>query len=400
MKAPAHRPKIWMLIPTYHPVVGGAQTQVRRLSSLLKGRGWDVEILTRRHWMNHLPNVAAHEIVDGAAVTRLSSRGGVTSGSILYVLGGLWYLARFGQKGIYHAHDIGAAGWLAVMAARLFGGHSLLKFRTGRSSYEKRLDSLLGRRQLMALLHKTDRAIVVNEAVYSLLIALGAPAERVAFIPNAVDVDYFQPALPEEKRKARARLGLPAEQPVILYVGRLSHIKGVDILLQAWALLSDATRGGINLTLVGDGEERAGLEKLMVRLGIADRVRLAGMQENVRDYYWAADILVLPSRQEGMSNVMMEAMGCGLPVLASATGGALDVIVDGKNGWLFETENPSRLCDALLRCLQERPRWYGMGREARLKVCEAADIEVIVEKLETIYRRLACAPGGGQSEAS
>jgi len=390
-----------MLIPTYHPVVGGAQTQVRRLSSLLKSRGWEVEIITRRHWMPHLPNNApAHEIVEGTPVTRLSSRGGITSGSILYVLGGLWYLSRYGRRGIYHAHDIGAAGWLAVMAARLFGGRSLLKLRTGRSAYETKTNSLLGRWQLMSLLRKADRVIVVNEEVHSLLASQGAPVDQVAFIPNAVNVDYFQRTHPDEKRKARLRLGIPTEKPVIVYVGRLSHLKGVDILLQAWALLPEATRCGINLTLVGDGEERGGLEKLMISLGISDGVNLAGMQENVRDYYWAADIFVLPSRQEGLSNAMMEAMGCGLPVIASATGGALDMIVDGKNGWLFETANPSRLRDALLRCLQERARWDEMGREARRKAREAADIEVVVEKLETIYDRLACAPGGGRNETS
>ena len=377
-----------MIIPTFYPVVGGTQSQVLRLTKRLLSLGWDVRVITRQHSFYHPHGLPAHEVVEGIQVQRIFSRGG-KFGSLLFLLGGLVFLCRNGRGQIYHAHDIGSAGWLAVISAKLFGGSSLIKLRTGRKWYEQYLDGRLSRWQLMALFHLVSQIVIVNREVENLVAGLGISPRRMIYLPNAVDINYFHPAAEEIKFSLRRQFNLPLHCSVICYVGRLSYLKGVDILLNSWAKLPDEIRCHTILALVGDGEERPALEELISRLSLKDSVVLYGMQENVRDYYWASDIFILPSRQEGLSNSMIEAMSCGLPVVSSATGGALDIVVDGQNGWLFRNDQPGHLCQVLMRCFDEKDLWQQMGEISRRVVIQSADVGSMDEKIQGIYYRLS-----------
>lgn len=382
---------VWMIIPTFYPVVGGTQSQVLRLTKRLLSLGWDVRVITRQHSFYHPQGLPAHEVVDGIQVQRIFSRGG-KFGSLLFLLGGLVFLCRNGRGQIYHAHDIGAAGWLAVICARLFGGSSLIKLRTGRKWYEQYLDGHFSRWQLMALFRLVSQIIIVNREVEDLLAGLGISAKHMIYLPNAVDVNHFHLVTDEIKFSLRRQFNIPLHSSVVCYVGRLSYLKGVDILLNSWAQLPAEIRCHTILALVGDGEERPVLEELIARLALKDSVILYGMQENVRDYYWASDVFILPSRQEGLSNSMIEAMSCGLPVISSATGGALDIVADGQNGWLFRNDQPEHLCQILMRCLDERNLWQGMGEVSRHTIIQLADVVSMDEKIQGIYYRLARSP--------
>lgn len=379
---------VWMIIASFYPWVGGAERQVQRLSRALIARGWSVSVLTRRHGFPHLHGLPASDVVDGIPIFRVHSHGTGKIGSFLYVLTGLWHLMRYGRHGIYHAHDVGASAWIAVIARYLLGGRCIIKLRTGRDLYEKRLFSRASRWQFSALLRLVDRIVVVNSEVEDMVLTLGIPATRVVRIPNSVDTKVFYPVSSNEKLAARKRLGLPMRKTIILYVGRLEPIKGVDILLRAWALLPEDVRLEALLVVVGDGSERENLLHLMSEFRVSESVLLAGAQESTRDYYWAGDIFVLPSRTEGLSNALIEAMACGLPVVASKTGGALDIVKEGENGLLFDVANSTQLMRKLSWMITNRDQWKEMGTYARQSVQIYADLEMAAGYLDKVYKAL------------
>ena len=388
MDKPLRARPVWMLVPTFYPVIGGEQIQVKRLSKGLLAHGRSVRVLTRQHSYAHPKGLSASDLVDGVPVRRIYSRGWGKVGSILFMFGGLWYLFRHGRRAVYHANAVGATGWLAVAARYLLGGRCLVKMRTGRYSYERRYASGIARRQFVTLLRLADCVQVVSSEVEGLMRDLGVPPSRVVRLPNAVDTTVFRPASLEEKSTARKRIGVPAKKTIMLWVGRLVPIKGLDLLLRAWALLSEQERAGALLVVVGEGPERDKLLEMITRLGLPDSVCLVGSQQTVRDYYWAADLFVLPSRTEGLSGALIEAMACGLPVIASNIGGATDMVEEDKNGVLFVSEDYHQLAQKLAAMMAMPDRWAEMGRQARQTVTEYADLDVVVKRLDDLYRQL------------
>jgi glycosyltransferase involved in cell wall biosynthesis len=376
---------VWMIIPSFAPAIGGAESQVRRLSAPLMLQGWQVRVLTRRHGESLMEDLAVQERVDGIPVIRIDSRGRGRWASARYLTGSLRTLSRYRGGGIYHAHDIGTPGLIAALAKLRFGGASVVKLRTGASIYERRFGSGIRRWLFRLLLRMHDRVIVVNSELETFLHRLGLPSDRVVRIPNGVDGDTFRAVSPSQQRRARVSHGLPLEKHVVLYVGRLAHVKGVDVLLRAWAGVSEDLRDRAVLVIVGDGEERGRLEELATRLDVAASVIFAGERTEVHGFYRAADVFILPSRTEGLSNALLEAMACELPVIASDGGGSPDVVEDGRTGLLFSSENEGHLTRCLERMLRTPQAWAEMGRRARVDALEFAGFESVVRRLTRLY---------------
>jgi len=378
--------RVCMLIPSFHPLIGGAETQVRGLSAALLERGWMVSVVTRRDvGTREGPPLSRFEEVDGIPVIRIRSAGPGKLASLRYLVGGLWALGRMGRGSIYHAHDFGTPGLMAALASRLLGGRSVVKLRTGASVYRSRFGSGLRRRLFLRLLALHNRVVVVNHEVEELLHSMGLPPDRVVRIPNAIDGNIFRGASPRSRLEARSRLGLPKDLKIVLYVGRLMHVKGVDILLRAWALLPEALRKGALLVIVGDGPERERLERMVYNRAIHHEVRFTGSRTDAADFYQAADIFVLPSRTEGLSNALLEAMASELPVVATAAGGTPDVVEDGHSGILVPGESEEGLAKGLTSMLSDPAQWEGMGVRGRARALEHAGYAVVLERLQSLY---------------
>lgn len=378
-------PILWMIIPSFHPMIGGAEIQVKELSKAYLAEGWDVRVLTRRNSNRRFGGLARSEVVEGIPVTRVYSRGVAKTGAALYLLGSIWQLMRHGRGGIYHAHDIGADAWVAVIATRLFGGRSIIKMRTGVRGYEQRLTSWLARWLFPRLLRLADKVVVVNKEVERMVLDLGVSPQQVVLIPNGLDTDYFRPPSAEERAASRDTIGIAAGKTLALYVGRLEPDKGVDVLVGAWEQLPEGVSSGTMLLLVGDGAEREKLLEMIRLSGLQESVVVAGEKLNVRDYYWAADVFVLPSRTEGLSGALNEAMACGLPVIGSNVGGTPDVVKEHDNGLLFESEDRDDLALKLTMMWELKNEWPAMGACARDTVTEYANLDVIVNRLNALY---------------
>jgi glycosyltransferase involved in cell wall biosynthesis len=209
--------------------------------------------------------------------------------------------------------------------------------------------------------------------------------ERLAVIHSGVSVDRYRVNGPG-RQKTRKALEIDADACVVGSVGWLLPIKGPHYLLEAVAPLLRAN-GKIQLLYVGKGEMEAVLKGIVEQRGLEKSVRFLGWRNNVPDLLSVFDIFVLPSLNEGMGRVLIEAMAAGLPIVASRTGGIPDLIIHGENGLLVPPADPRRLGAAiefLVRHPEERRRIGGSGRLA----CAKYSTTAMVAKIESLYRRL------------
>jgi teichuronic acid biosynthesis glycosyltransferase TuaC len=233
----------------------------------------------------------------------------------------------------------------------------------------------LRRPQLRFALERAARVVAVAGSLKADAVRLGIPAERVRVIENGVDADLFRPL---DRQEARRSLGLPEEGPLVVSVGTLAPRKGFHLVMEAMSLLKDRWPD-LRFAVVGgagaEGAMEKGLRDIAVRLGVADRVVFAGarQREELAAWYSAADVFVLASAHEGCPNVVLEALACGTPVVATPVGNVLE-LVPAAAGRVVPREVPA-LAEALddvlsrtwdrdrIRAGVEPRSWRSVGRE-------------------------------------
>jgi glycogen synthase len=242
---------------------------------------------------------------------------------------------------------------------------------TGLRSFAlKRLGSpleRLGERRAAAVITLTDRTARLLEAD-------GVPGDRVHVIPSGVRPSRFSGPAPERTRGARRR---------VLYLGRLHVQKGLETLVCAAAALPP----DVEVVLAGDGPERPHLESLARRTGVQDRVRFLGFvpPEEVPALLPTADVFVLPSRYEELGSVLLEAMTCGLPIVATRTGGVPSVIADGVAGILVPPGEPDPMA-AAIRQLLDDDRLAGRLRAGAREASRRYHWDALAAQVHDLYR--------------
>jgi len=218
------------------------------------------------------------------------------------------------------------------------------------------------------------------------LVADGFAAARVSFIPNGVDTDRFRPRSAEDE-ESRLPDGWPPRGPVVVTVGRLVPAKGLDVLLQAWNQLAAAAPGA-HLVIVGDGPLRAQLEAATRKLGLTDAVTFLGARPDVPELLRRSDVYVSSSRTEGMSNALLEALACGLPLIATRVGGAEDIVDDRVNGVLVPDGDAATLASALTELTTDRTKRRAMGEASRRVALSRFALETIVDRYLGLFAEL------------
>lgn len=201
------------------------------------------------------------------------------------------------------------------------------------------------RKKILQAASDASGIITVCNALKDELMRLGVPAQKIVSLRNGVDLNLFQPI---ERDVARQALGLT--QFTLLTVGHLVPVKGHELILRALVLLPE-----MRLLIAGDGMLRQTLERMAIELKVADRVQFLGAlkQDKLRTYYGAADAMVLASEREGWANVLLEAMACGTPVVASKVWGTPEVVAAPEAGVLMSERTPEALAQAV-RFLQDQ----------------------------------------------
>ncbi len=355
----------------------------------------------------HQRGIPRAEVMDGVCVRRFAyvwprrwqrvaygdgiptnlRRSWVTRCQVPLFLGGFLRTARQAANGadLVHCHW-SAAGLVGYWATRRCPRPLVLTVRGSdlhlQQGISGRLNAWVWRRM--------DRVIAVSQDLASRLVEAGVPPARTLVVRNGVSGRF----VPLDRQQARTRLGLPNDRYVILFVGLLVPVKGVDVLLAALRQLADPR---CLCVLVGDGSERNALVATAAAAGLGQQVRFAGAQSSADIPWWmgAADVLVLPSRSEGRPNVVLEAQACGLPVIATQVGGTPELVEHQRSGWLVPPEQPGALA-AAVACLRDDPQLAArLGAEGHARVGRSdATWAASARHTRAVYSELLAAWGG------
>jgi glycosyltransferase involved in cell wall biosynthesis len=281
------------------------------------------------------------------------------------------------------AHYVYPDGLAAVLLGRVFNVPVVVSARG--SDINLFTTFPLIRRLLRATLRRADGVIAVSQALNDVIQCLGIPASNVTVIPNGIDTTKF---FPVAKEVARAQLGLPGHK-ILLTVGHLTPVKGFDLLIRAFnRLLAEGQHGScLSLVIVGEGVLRHRLETLVSSLGLREHVRLVGAVPHEQLYLWysAADLFCLASSREGWPNVLLEALACGTPVVATAVGGIPEILCSDELGLLTE-QSEQDIATTMSLALTKTWRSEAIRRYARKHTWEQVALSVLY-LFETILSR-------------
>ncbi|HET6314157.1 MAG TPA: glycosyltransferase [Chloroflexia bacterium] len=361
---------------------GGMNVYIRELSRELSRRGKKVDVFTRYQDPDTEP---IHELGDGARVIHLEAGPKAPYDKNLLPNHVDEFVAQIEQfaltEGIrydlVHSH-YWVSGLVAQELRRKWGLPMVQMFHTlgvmknlvAKSEADREVaDRMRVERQVMDWADRIIAATPLDKN--QMLYCYGADGDKIAVIPAGVDTDHFYP---RNKVQVRRQLGLPPDTPILLFVGRIERLKGIDTLLESAAVVSRTCAGrDLKVLIVGGGgqtpQENAEIRRiwqLHQDLNLEDQVEFVGSkpQEMLPLYYSAADITVMPSHYESFGMVAVEAMASGTPVIASNVGGLSYTVKDGVTGYLVPEENHFVLAEQVHHLLKNPDIREQMGRQA------------------------------------
>ncbi|MDP2483865.1 MAG: glycosyltransferase family 4 protein [Candidatus Palauibacterales bacterium] len=273
--------------------------------------------------------------------------------------------------------------------ARLFTG-TLIPGTAG--GYPARFKQRLWLRHAIGAM---DHLVVSSDVMGEYYRSLGIGTPRTV-IPNGVNLSRFRPVgSAADRRAARAGLGLPEDAEVLLFIGSIIRRKGVDLLVDSFLRLS-AGRPNAHLLIVGpegsstdDRELRSEIDRMLITCAGADRVHFVGQVPMADPYYRAADLFVLPSRREGMGNVVLEAMATELPVVLTPYVGLPEELGDPGREYILCEHDADALASEIGALLDDPDRRLSLGTAARRWMEEHMDMEVVIDDYARLYQNLA-----------
>jgi glycosyltransferase involved in cell wall biosynthesis len=392
-----------MLLEGYYPGVGGMETAALNLSACLTKAGIPVFFITRRS----SPDLAATDTVEGLRVYRVSPTMRNPRARWLLVFTCIPALIRHrNEYDIILVPGFRALGISAVMMGKLLGKKSVLKaesrgemsgefFAGGLQDLKLKRSSLLFR-LFMALrnrvLFAADALVSLSSEMTEEFTKAGAPAVRTHVIPQPADVERFQPAAPEAKKQLREKLGLPQNDLIVSFTGRIVSYKGLPVLVRAWETICQS-RKNVRLLIVGAGGVdifncEAELKEYVKAHQMEDRVLFPGAVRNVDEYLKASDIYAFPTENEAFPLALLEAMACGLPVVSTFVGGIRDVLSPGENGLMIDAGSQDQLQAALERLLDDSGLRESLGRAGLKTVHERYTRDMVTKQYLDLFSRL------------
>ena len=386
--------KVLMVISQFYPIIGGAEKQAQLLAQKLIKKGIDVNIVTGR-WKFR---TARKERINGIPVFRnfafwgmFGIKGIRTIGALIYMMSlGLFLLLHKERYDLIHVHQVLYPAFVSALIAKgIFNKPILMKMGcsglTGDIINIKRFP--FGRFQLKYLMKKVDLLVTVNHEGRDEFKAIGFPESKIHYIPNGIGPP------PDGKNDYD-------EARTFITTVRLDPQKGIDILLKAWHKVTFEQKG-LKLIILGQGPRESELKALAKALRIEESVQFAGLVSNVGDYLEKADIFVLPSRAEGMSNALIEAMSFGLSCIATKISGNTElmglnpdqIVSEGgffvaKNGIFINPDDVEGLAKAILFLIHNAQVRKEVGIHGRSHIQNHFSIDSIADRYVALYRSL------------
>lgn len=384
--------RILTICPQFRPLIGGYERAAENLSAALAARGHRVVVLAERRE----PAWPALEQIDGYEVRRLSCSYRPHRHAMTSLLSYAAFLLRRGRAfDLWHVHQYGLHAALAVALGRLLRRPVVLKLP---SSGDMGIERALGKGvvgKVLRFFHlQVNACLAVSAENRAEAIRFGISAQRVHLIPNGVDGRRFHPVTPAERSAARQSLGLDCQR-LVLSVGRLSAEKNLLGLLDAWAAIAAPARAGTLLALVGDGPDWDAIQAKARQLSIAGSVHLAGQRSDVSLWYRAADVYVVPSFIEGLSNTMIEALASGVPVVSTRVSGSSVLMAPRRAGVVVDVGNSQQLAAAIAGLLNDEAKRIQLSRNARAMFEARFSLDTLSHRMVELYRQLVEMPRRG-----
>lgn len=369
--------RILHVVQRYHPAIGGAETHAREVAEEQARRGHAVTVATTA-----FPGAPAEEVVGGVRVVRFPTRrfrGDYLVPPWLPMAGAREFLRREAPD-VLHAHsyrfdtvEAAADASRATSVPLVVTAHGFYPPENALVAVARRAyDARRGRRALS----QASRCVAVTRHEVAHYEALGVAGARVDVVPNGIPASALAPG---DGKRFRESHGL-GSGPLVLFLARLAHDKGLPDLVRAMARVPGAT-----LAVCGrDAGARAESERTARRLGLSDRVRFLGPVAEPRHAYAACDLFVLPSHYEAFGIVLLEAMAQGRPVIATTAGGMPEVVDDA--GAVVPPRDPDALAEGIRRVLSDPEASRAMGERGRERA-RSFLWPAVVDRLQETYER-------------
>ena len=369
--------RILKVVPTL--MCGGTENQFMTLGRLLDRTRFDLEFACLRRWGPFVKELAErriplreYEVATFRSVQALAQQAKLAR-----------HIVRRGIE-IVHAYNF-YGNVFAIPPARLVAPVVIASIRD-RAPYLTPMQKRVQR----YVCQFADCVLANANAVKDWLVGEGYDESKIVVIRNGVDLARFDG--PAEGDRLRQELGLAPETPMVTVVSRLTRMKGIENFLEAAAMLKDrypdARMLVVGETAPGQGAYLQELVALAEQLGVADRVIFTGLRADVPAVLGSAAVAVMPSLNEALSNVLLESMAAGAPVVATRVGGTPEALVDGGNGLLVAPGDSRAIASAVARLLDDRALAARLGRAARACIEDRFSVERMVRSTERLYTDL------------
>jgi len=381
-------PKICLVTHFFPPHMGGIEKVAYEQSKRLIKSGYEFDVLTSKvKGQNEHP-------IKGIRIVTYPSMKLAESFGVPYPILRLEAYKKFEHTikkcDSVHAHghvymSSCLAGIIAMKYKKPFivtQHNTFIDYKSFLNIMEHINDFIIGK----SVLKRADRILTVSKETMKYVLKLGADKSKTSVIYNGVDTNCFCTVKKEDNRK---KLGLPKTRKIIFSVRRLVYKNGIDTLIESAALVAK-NNPDILFVVAGKGPSRKLIEKSIKELGIENNIKLTGFVPDklLPVYYNAADYFVLPSASgEGLPLVLLEAMACGLPVIATTVGGIPEIINHLENGILIPPRNPEAMANAISKIIPDEKLAKSIGEEAKKNVNDRFSWEENVRQLQEVYSK-------------
>lgn len=390
---------VCVVSPLYHPFLGGLGRQAQLLTEKLSNEGVRVFVIARRmkgmppaEFNPRVPVYRAWSIkpylynYEGVNLVNIFT-------SLTFSLSSCYLLLKKRKDyDIVHFHGASLPLIINIPLLKLLGKKVIAKVAAAKVSVEagsmRGCFFFLGN-LIIRLLKKVDMFIAISAEIEENLKSDGISQNKIKRIANFIDFTQFFPLSAESKIGLKEKLGF-RNVPLVMFSGRFIQRKGINFLLQAWKNVVKVSPES-KLLLLGDGPMLQNMRNSASQLEIKDSVYFLGHTHQILDFLRASDIFVLPSLQEGMPNSLLEAMACGLPVVATRIGGVVDVVKDGENGVLVEPCNSQDIARGILKLLRDKEFARHIAFNAFCTIKNLYSLDSIAPKYIELYKGLSAA---------
>lgn len=384
--------RVYMMVTFLEEAIGGVESLVMRTAKTMAAQGEDISIITC-YFADTAQRGARFRFkksLDGVTIYRIPAFHGFTVLNIFLYLAGSFMvlLPALRKTTVLHAFQVYSSGLVACLLKNILKLKVIVQDIGGGDSGDvAELKRMPLSRFFIERIKKADLYISPSSQITEELTDIGFAPNKIKKVSHGVDTDIFKPS--NDKGMSKRKL-FNTEIKNVTFVGRLVPEKRPFFLLETWeSVIKEYPKA--QMVIIGKGRLEDELKKYCREKGLESSIKFMGVVGDVLPYYGIADVFLLPSSSEGVSIALLEAMSCGLPVVASNIPGNAEIIQNGKNGLLFDVENRMDCAQKIVLLLKDEQLADRLKNEARRTIEELYSSDIMTKSFIEIYKKVLLA---------